>query len=466
MGIGNEKTDMMKSFYMEDEDVRKKYLGNAVSWHRKGDDEARKALETARKTYDGKAYNMIKGYALSKMLQSKGMADDYLKSQMMAAIMIAAYKQNALGRTELSEAFNDPGGLAFNGWMTDKEGIKSYLESAGITDASQLSKFYALLNAYDAYFMLNDGSFLGYPNSKEQLSDIANEFGLDGYHKNGKNYIPRDNYRALLHKGEMVLNEREAEFYRQMFPYGGESDKTPRAKGKIITGLPWVMTAGYPSYPSGSQHRGVDFGIPVGTKVGAAMSGVVVGTDSKVNYNTYASGVRSFGQYVLVKGDNNLYYRYGHLSKIGVTNGQQIKAGDTIGLSGNTGYSTGPHLHFQVQTGTGNSTDISPYSYITSGLFQAKGDINIASDPNSSKLYSASEAPKVTTGRFISGANAASMGGGEDNTSIGGADKVVNSVDGGFNRLISYLENISKRQDEQQILLEAFSKSRTSSRDF
>ena len=67
------------------------------------------------------------------------------------------------------------------------------------------------------------------------------------------------------------------------------------------------------SYPSGNQHRGLDFGIPVGTKVGAVVDGQIITAYTGDNYNTYASGRRVFGQYILMKGNNGLYYRYGHL---------------------------------------------------------------------------------------------------------------------------------------------------------
>lgn len=301
---------------------------------------------------------------------------------------------------------------------------------------------------------------LGYVRDYDRNVISVNSIDWANYHKAGKNYIPRDNYKALLHKGEMVLNAREADFYRQMFPNGGESDNVPRPSGRIISGLPWTMTAGYPSYPSGSQHRGVDFGIPVGTPVGAAFSGDVIGADSSVNYNTYGSGIRSFGTYVLVKGDNGRYYRYGHLSKLGVLVGQRVNAGDTIGLSGNTGYSTGPHLHFQVQTGTANNTDISPYSYITSGLFQAKGDINIPSFDNKGTLGTEEGVVKLRSRKFIPTAFTSATNG------QGGGEDMNRAVDNGINKIINYLDSVREEQAEQRKLINAFSKSRSTELTF
>jgi murein DD-endopeptidase MepM/ murein hydrolase activator NlpD len=87
-------------------------------------------------------------------------------------------------------------------------------------------------------------------------------------------------------------------------------------------------------------HNGVDFSATVGTPVKAAADGVVAWVDTDADYGNYiriwhkALGVHSF---------------YAHLSKQNVVVGATVKAGDVIGLSGNTGNSTGPHLHFELR---------------------------------------------------------------------------------------------------------------------
>jgi murein DD-endopeptidase MepM/ murein hydrolase activator NlpD len=99
-----------------------------------------------------------------------------------------------------------------------------------------------------------------------------------------------------------------------------------------------------PQVYNGSGHNGLDFGVRVGTPILSAASGVVVGsgdTDASCN------GV-SYGKWVLVKHQNGLSTLYAHLSVIGVKTGQEVKEREQLGLSGNTGYSTGPHLHFTV----------------------------------------------------------------------------------------------------------------------
>lgn len=96
-------------------------------------------------------------------------------------------------------------------------------------------------------------------------------------------------------------------------------------------------------YVSGT-HNGVDFRAAVGTPVKSSGNGVVAGTGDT---DADCKGV-SFGRWILIKYDNGLASTYGHLSKISVTPGQQVLAGDVVGYSGNTGYSTGPHLHVSM----------------------------------------------------------------------------------------------------------------------
>lgn len=101
-------------------------------------------------------------------------------------------------------------------------------------------------------------------------------------------------------------------------------------------------------YRSGT-HSGVDFRAPIGTPVMAMASGVVVGTGDT---DEYCKGA-SFGKWVFIKYNNGLSSTYGHLSSINATAGEKVKAGDIVALSGNTGHSTGPHLHVTVYASDG-----------------------------------------------------------------------------------------------------------------
>jgi len=96
-------------------------------------------------------------------------------------------------------------------------------------------------------------------------------------------------------------------------------------------------------YASGT-HNGIDFGAPTGTRLKAALSGTVKGIG---NTDTVCPGA-SYGKWVLIEHSNGLSTLYAHLSLIKVPEGQAVATGETIGYTGETGYATGPHLHFTV----------------------------------------------------------------------------------------------------------------------
>lgn len=95
---------------------------------------------------------------------------------------------------------------------------------------------------------------------------------------------------------------------------------------------------------NGRGHNGVDFRAAIGTPIKAALSGNVVATGNTDRFR----GCYSYGKWVLLEHVNGLSTLYAHLSDIDVTVGEPVATGEVIGYSGNTGYSTGPHLHFSV----------------------------------------------------------------------------------------------------------------------
>lgn len=88
-------------------------------------------------------------------------------------------------------------------------------------------------------------------------------------------------------------------------------------------------------------HAGIDFGTPVGTPVRSAAPGEVVA----------ATSMRGFGNVVIVDHGGGISTVYGHLSRIGVRTGERLAQGQVLGASGNSGLSTGPHLHWEVHVG-------------------------------------------------------------------------------------------------------------------
>lgn len=90
----------------------------------------------------------------------------------------------------------------------------------------------------------------------------------------------------------------------------------------------------------GRQHKGLDIKVYIGDTIRAAFSG-------KVRIVRYEAG--GYGKYVVIRHNNGLETIYGHLSAQLVSENQSVRAGDVIGLGGNTGRSTGSHLHFETR---------------------------------------------------------------------------------------------------------------------
>jgi murein DD-endopeptidase MepM/ murein hydrolase activator NlpD len=101
---------------------------------------------------------------------------------------------------------------------------------------------------------------------------------------------------------------------------------------------------------NGHGHNAIDLAANIGTPLLAARDGIVVGTG---NTDATCAGA-SYGKWVFIKHNDGLSTLYAHLSVIQVTKGQSVTQGETIGLSGQTGYATGPHLHFSVMATAGS----------------------------------------------------------------------------------------------------------------
>jgi murein DD-endopeptidase MepM/ murein hydrolase activator NlpD len=97
-------------------------------------------------------------------------------------------------------------------------------------------------------------------------------------------------------------------------------------------------------YGGRAYHPGVDFGAPRGTPIFAPLSGTVRATAN----TDLVPGCLSWGKWTLIDHANGLTTLYAHQDAINVTPGQRVNTGDVIGYVGNTGFSTGPHLHFTV----------------------------------------------------------------------------------------------------------------------
>lgn len=125
--------------------------------------------------------------------------------------------------------------------------------------------------------------------------------------------------------------------------------------GPSSLGFEPQMTFNGVTYPH--FHTGIDIAAPLDTPVHAAADGIVV----LAGPSTDAAGhLVGYGNYVVIAHAGKMITLYGHLDQLLVHAGQPVHAGDVIGLEGSTGYSTGPHLHFEVRVG-GLLTDPLPF---------------------------------------------------------------------------------------------------------
>lgn len=106
-----------------------------------------------------------------------------------------------------------------------------------------------------------------------------------------------------------------------------------------------------PTRGASSYHKGIDWATPVGTAVMASSAGTV----------TKAGWGSGYGYVVYIRHADGRETRYGHLSKILVSTGQTVSQGQKIALSGNTGVSTGPHVHFEILI---NGSQVNPLNYL------------------------------------------------------------------------------------------------------
>ena len=131
----------------------------------------------------------------------------------------------------------------------------------------------------------------------------------------------------------------------------------PSGHGVLSVPIPGApITSGFgprvhPIYGDVRMHTGIDFGASMGTPIRAAADGIVVS----------AGPFGGYGNATVIDHGNGLATMYAHQSQIIVSAGQRVSRGQVIGYVGSTGFSTGPHLHFEVRV---QGTPVDPMQYL------------------------------------------------------------------------------------------------------
>ncbi len=169
-----------------------------------------------------------------------------------------------------------------------------------------------------------------------------------GHHK----VVVKVNYRNQAEVSREILKEEVT--YQAVPKIVERGTKIPPTYIKPISG--GRLSSGFggrkaPTKGASRYHKGIDWATPVGTAVMASSAGTVIKAG-------WGSG---YGNVVYIQHADGRQTRYGHLSKVLVKAGQTVSQGQKIALSGNTGRSTGPHLHFEILIG---GSQVNPLNYM------------------------------------------------------------------------------------------------------
>jgi len=186
----------------------------------------------------------------------------------------------------------------------------------------------------------------------DQDTRLAGVGGPEADYSNDFDFLPNE-MREEVFKTKDVINQlkRKIQILDESRIEIGETLKSEHSKIKHLPTIRPVrigrITAqfGYridPFTEKRTPHHGIDIGAPIGTPVFAAADGTVLRIISQYSPN------KGYGKLVEIDHGNGHRTRYGHLSKITVRRGQKVKRWDVIGNVGNTGRSTGPHLHYEI----------------------------------------------------------------------------------------------------------------------
>lgn len=176
-----------------------------------------------------------------------------------------------------------------------------------------------------------------------------------------RDYLPLHRQELLARKMHSFLSELSTDIRLEEVRQQELLDAV-RSNRDILASTPSIWpTEGYVTSPFGMRrspftgkaefHKGIDIANSRGTPIYAPANGEV----------TFVGEQNAYGNTILIQHGNGLSTRYAHLSRYAVKVGQQIKRGDIIAYMGNTGRSTGPHLHYEVRV---NGVCVNPMRYI------------------------------------------------------------------------------------------------------
>ena len=186
---------------------------------------------------------------------------------------------------------------------------------------------------------------------KVELVDRRDSFAAVRSEKAGMLASTRESRHALEDHVDSLEREQSAILAKLQGGSSPTAGPIQQGSGGLIWPVSGPVTGAFGETRPGHIHAGIDIAVPIGTPVRAAASGRVA----------IAGWVGGYGNYTCIQHSGSLSTCYGHQNSIGVSVGQSVSQGQVIGASGNTGHSTGPHVHFETRI---NGTPVSPMNYL------------------------------------------------------------------------------------------------------
>lgn len=257
----------------------------------------------------------------------------------LVGIATLAALANSYGRMLLKVA-------NYNNLRTEREALKNQnrsLENAVITTNAKLDSLQSLATEVALTYGFGEARRPHFPEAALSLATQSDS-------------TLESSYRASLYAFNLIRNSslsspRPAPTlgFVAMADFGHDTIPTMwPVRGRITEGFGQRLD---PFSGEGVFHSGVDISVPYGTRVEAPSDGIVMQT-----------GVESgYGNEVIIDHGFGMTTKYGHLSRIFVAMGQEVKRGQVIGAVGMTGRTTGPHLHYEVIV---NDTPVNPMKYL------------------------------------------------------------------------------------------------------
>lgn len=282
-----------------------------------------------RFSYDGKKYNLTEEQYADLQNRYNTAYYEGIKDIVNNGSLTDAekYKQISEIRKNVQKTVRDEFAKDVLGYTNPKAELDEYMSRGSNGTTNYKKDLYSTQNTSDA-------KGIGNTNYKRYINNAQNAVQSSGQ----TNY--KRNYANKVNSNYVSGVSRDQTNYKRMY---ANQNSDIGFKNYSVT-----------NYNDGS-HKGMDFAVPEGTAVQSTTAGKVIEVLSLKD---------SYGKYVVVRDNDGNYHYYAHLSGFNCEIGDTVNRGTVIGYSGNTGNSTGPHLHYEVRSGNNYSKQIDPRNYL------------------------------------------------------------------------------------------------------